>query len=115
MKAEKPPIDRAMPAEKQKAPSEPLSDAGGVSAATNEAERAERAMKALEKLQDAAVGLEAGRFVMQHEYSDFSLAKKLESLKHELVDVIGKIRDHILHSSASSPEAKQVVSKWLDI
>jgi hypothetical protein len=80
-----------------------------------EQEKVQKTIKAIEKLQSAAVSIEAGRFVMQHEYSDFSLAKKLDILKQQLVEIIGKAKEHIIHSSAQSPEAEKLVSQWLKL
>lgn len=82
---------------------------------TSDAERVRAALKAVEKLQKAAADLEAARFTIQQEYSDFTLAKKLDYLKQELVTIIGKTKEHISRSSTSSPEAKQAMASWLGL
>lgn len=82
---------------------------------TSDATKVRSALKAVEKLQKAAADLEAARFTIQQEYSDFTLAKKLDYLKQELVTVIGKTKEHISRSSMGSPEAKQEMSNWLGL
>lgn len=82
---------------------------------TSDAERTRSALKAVEKLQKAAADLEAARFTIQQEYSDFTLAKKLDHLKQELVIIIGKTKEHIAHSSSNSPEAKREMANWLGL
>jgi hypothetical protein len=82
---------------------------------TSDAERVRSALKAVEKLQRAAADLEAARFTIQQEYSDFTLAKKLDYLKQELVTIIGKTKEHIARSSTNSPEAKQEMATWLGL
>lgn len=80
-----------------------------------ESVKAERTIKTIEKLQDAAVALEAARFAMQQDYSDFSLAKKLEIIKQEVVSIIGKAKEHVMQTSTKSPEAEKIVSGWLEL
>lgn len=82
---------------------------------SEEAGRVKSALKAVEKLQKAAADLEAARFTMQQEYSDFTLARKLDVIKQELVGVISKAKEHISQSAAKSPDAKQEMSKWLGL
>jgi len=81
----------------------------------SDAVRVQSALKAVEKLQQAAADLEAARFTIQQEYSDFTLAKKLDYLKQELVVIIGKTKEHIAHSATDSPEAKQAMANWLGL
>ena len=81
----------------------------------SDAARVTSALKAVEKLQQAAADLEAARFTIQQEYSDFTLAKKLDYLKQELVAIIGKTKEHIAHSATNSPEAKQAMASWLGL
>lgn len=95
--------------------SKPQGDTTELQGASPEVEKVRRTIKAIEKLQDAAVGCEAARFVLAQEYSDFSLAKKLEIIKQELINVISKAREHTMRSSAKSPEAESEVSKWLKL
>ena len=79
----------------------------------DESHKVEKTIEAIKKLQDAAVGLEKARFTIANEYSDFSLAAKLEALKSELVALIGTAKEHVMKSSSKSPEAEELVSKWL--
>lgn len=81
----------------------------------SDAAKVSSALKAVEKLQKAAADLEASRFTIQQEYSDFTLAKKLDYIKQELVGIIGKLKEHIARSSTNSPEAKQTMAKWLGL
>ena len=81
----------------------------------SDATKVRSALKAVEKLQKAAADLEAARFTIQQEYSDFTLAKKLDYLKQELVSIIGKTKEHISRSSMNSPEAKQEMANWLGL
>lgn len=82
---------------------------------SEEVGRVKSALKAVEKLQKAAADLEAARFTMQQEYSDFTLAKKLDIIKQELVGVISKAKEHIAQSASKSPDAKQAMSSWLGL
>ena len=79
----------------------------------DETHRVKRTIDAVKKLQDAAVGLEAARFAIANEYSDFALAAQLEALKSELVSLIGKAKEHIMKSSSKSPDAEELVADWL--
>lgn len=70
---------------------------------------------AVEKLQSAAAAMEAAKFVIQTEWSDFSLAKTLERIKQELIPVIGKAKEHMMQAGAKDPQAEQEVASWLDM
>jgi hypothetical protein len=72
-------------------------------------------LKAIEKLQGAAADIEGARFVIQNVFSDFSLSRKLERLKQELVLHISKAREHATTKAAESPEAQTSVAKWLGV
>lgn len=84
-----------------------------LSVGPEETEKVQAGLKAIEKLQKSAADIEAARFVIQQEYSDFTLAKKLDVIKQELVNVIGKAKEHISRSTMNSPEAKKALHNWL--
>lgn len=79
----------------------------------DEVGRVQSALQAIEKLQKSAADIEAARFVIQQEYSDFTLAKKLDYIKQELVSIIGKTKEHVSRSTMNSPEAKKTLQSWL--
>lgn len=81
----------------------------------NEIEKVKSVLKAIEKLQKAAADMEAARFTIQQEYSDFTLAKRLDSLKQEVVSIIGKAKEHVSRSTMNSPEAKKEMLSWLGL
>lgn len=70
---------------------------------------------AVEKLQSAAANLEAAKFVMQTEYSDFTLARALDQIKQQLIPLIGKAKEHMMHTGAKDPQAEKKVASWLDM
>lgn len=70
---------------------------------------------AVEKLQSAAAAMEAAKFVIQTEWSDFSLAKALEQLKQQLIPMIGKAKEHMMQVGAKDPTAEKKVASWLDM
>jgi hypothetical protein len=76
--------------------------------------KAESAIDAVEKLRSAAAGLDAASFSMKTDYSDFSLAERIEQVKQELIYIIGKAKEHVEYSAARNPQAKQKVSQWLN-
>jgi len=80
----------------------------------NEVHRASETIDAVEKLQQAAAALEAARFVIQTEYSDFTLAKNIEQLKQQLVMAIGKAKEHVMQSGSKDPQAEKEVATWLN-
>jgi hypothetical protein len=79
------------------------------------AEKTRRLIRSIEKLQSAAAGMEAGRFFMQQELSDFSTARRLDGLKQELIKIITKAKEQLLTDSATDPEAKQIVADWFKL
>lgn len=85
----------------------------GAPGAPDEIGRVQSALQAIEKLQKSAADIEAARFVIQQEYSDFTLAKKLDYIKQELVSIIGKTKEHVSRSTMNSPEAKKTLQSWL--
>lgn len=70
---------------------------------------------AVEKLQSAAAALEAAGFVIQTEWSDFTLAQALGQLKQQLVPLIGKAKQHMMQAGAKDPQAEEEVASWLDM
>jgi hypothetical protein len=70
---------------------------------------------AVEKLQSAAAALEAAGFVIQTEWSDFTLAQALGELKQQLVPLIGKAKQHMMQAGAKDPQAEEEVASWLDM
>ena len=70
---------------------------------------------AVEKLQSAAAGLEAAKFVIQTEWSDFSLARTLDQLKQQLIPIIGKVKEHMMQAGAKDPQAEKKVASWLNM
>ena len=97
-------------AEPEAVPQEPE---GGAEPSSDELDKVQNTIEAVKGLQDAAVAMEAARFALANEYSDFSLASRLERLKRELVVASGAAKDHIMKSTAKSPEAEELVAKWL--
>lgn len=81
----------------------------------NAAHKASETIDAVEKLQSAAAAMEAARFVIQTEYSDFSLAKALDQLKQQLIPMIGKAKEHMMQVGAKDPTAEKKVASWLDM
>lgn len=80
----------------------------------DEAGKTSGAIDAVEKLRSAAASLDAAAFSMKSDYSDFSLAERIEQVKQELIYIIGKAREHVEHSAAMDPRAKEEVSQWLN-
>lgn len=70
---------------------------------------------AVEKLQQAAAGMEAAKFVIQTEWSDFTLARALDQLKQQLIPIIGKAKEHMMGAGAKDPQAEKKVASWLDM
>lgn len=101
----------------QKAPQAPQApeNAGEGTEAPVDAAKTQRAIKGIERLQDAAAAMEAGKFALQTEFSDFSSGRKLDMIKQELLKIIGKAREHLSHASATSPDSAKVVSDWLKL
>lgn len=89
--------------------------AGDAAHPKDEAHRASETINAVEKLQSAAAALEAAKFVIQTEYSDFTLARSLDQLKQQLILVIGKTKEHMMQSGAKDPQAEKKVSSWLNM
>lgn len=81
--------------------------------ATDPVQKVNRTIKAIERLRDAAEDMEAAKFVIQQEYSDFSTGRRLDVLKSELINIISKSKEHLSKIAAESPEARTIVSKWL--
>lgn len=77
--------------------------------------RVDEAMGAVEKLQAAAAALEAAKFMVQTEYSDFTLADSFEQMKQNLIPLIGKIREHMTKTSVKDPQSEKRVASWLDM
>lgn len=88
---------------------------GSPDMASNDIEKVKSVLKAIEKLQKAAADMEAARFTIQQEYSDFTLAKRLDALKQEVVSIIGKAKEHVSRSTMNSPEAKKEMLSWLGL
>lgn len=97
------------PEAQEEAPEEGGEHAGGTTHKVSET------IDAVEKLQSAAAAMEAAKFVIQTEWSDFSLAKTLERIKQELIPVIGKAKEHMMQAGAKDPQAEQEVASWLDM
>ncbi len=76
--------------------------------------KAEGGIDAIEKLRSAAAGLDAAAFSMKTDYSDFTLAERIEQVKQELIYIINKAKEHVEYSAAKDPQAKQRVSQWLN-
>lgn len=70
---------------------------------------------AVEKLQHAAANLEAAKFVVQTEYSDFTLARALDQLKQQLIPLINKAKEHMMKSGSQDPQSEKKVATWLDM
>ena len=81
----------------------------------DEAHRASETINAVEKLQSAAASMEAAKFVIQTEYSDFTLARSLDQLKQQLILVISKAKEHMMQSGAKDPQAEKKVASWLNM
>lgn len=105
----------AAPEGQKEAPEQPeMGSEEGAPHAGNESHRASEAIDAVEKLQQAAAAMEAARFVIQTEYSDFTLAKTIEQLKQQLVMAIGKTKEHVMDSGSKDPQAEKKVASWLN-
>lgn len=70
---------------------------------------------AVEKLQAAAAGMEAAKFVIQTEWSDFTLARALDQIKQQLIPIIGKAKEHMMGAGAKDPQAEKKVASWLNM
>lgn len=93
----------------------PESEEGGETAVPkDDASKAEGGIDAVEKLRTAAASLDAAAFSMKSDYSDFSLAERIEQVKQELIYIINKAKEHVEYSAAKNPQAKQRVSQWLN-
>lgn len=80
----------------------------------DESTKAASAIDAVEKLRSAAAGLDAASFAIKTDYSDFSLAERIDQVKQELLYIINKAREHVEYSAAKDPQAKQKVAQWLN-
>lgn len=90
------------------APEEPGTHGGGE-------HKVSETIDAVEKLQAAAAGMEAAKFVIQTEWSDFTLARALDQIKQQLIPIIGKAKEHMMGAGAKDPQAEKKVASWLDM
>lgn len=94
---------------------DPEEEAGGEAALPkDEASKADSAIDAVEKLRTAAASLDAASFAIKTDYSDFSLAERIDQVKQELIYIINKAKEHVEYSAAKDPQAKQKVAQWLN-
>lgn len=82
---------------------------------TDPGHKVSETIDAVEKLQQAAAGMEAAKFVIQTEWSDFTLARALDQLKQQLIPIIGKAKEHMMGAGAKDPQAEKKVASWLNM
>lgn len=78
-------------------------------------EQVESLIKATELLQKVAADMDAAKFLIEQDLSDFSMGKKIESFKWETIKFISKLKEKIYHLSSTDETAKAKVSEWLGL